>query len=127
VIRPPRVPEQPVAVLTVDQVRALLHTTRGRGFLEVRDATILRLMIDTGIRRAELTGLGVDDVDLDMNVVIVFGKGRRERALPFGKKTAMAIPACPQPTPACPPTRAVACREGSTDQRRPRQGAPETR
>jgi site-specific recombinase XerD len=90
-IRPPRVPEQPVAVLTEDQVRALLQTTRGRGFLEVRDAAILRLMIDTGIRRAELIGLGVDDIDLDMDVAIVLGKGRRERSLPFGKKTALAL------------------------------------
>jgi site-specific recombinase XerD len=90
-IRPPKVPEQPVPVLTEDQVRALLATTKGRGFLEVRDAAILRLLIDTGLRRAELTGLTVDDLDLDHDVAIVLGKGRRERALPFGKKTAMAL------------------------------------
>lgn len=80
-----------MAVLTEDQVRALLQTTRGRRFLEVRDAAILRVMIDTGIRRAELIGLEVEDVDLDMDVAIVLGKGRRERSLPFGKKTAMAL------------------------------------
>jgi integrase/recombinase XerC len=80
-----------VAVLTENQVRALLETTRGRGFLEVRDAAILRLMIDTGIRRAELIGLEVEDVDLDMDVAIVLGSGRREQSLPFGKKTAMAL------------------------------------
>jgi site-specific recombinase XerD len=70
---------------------ALLATTKGRGFLEVRDAAILRLLIDTGLRRAELTGLTVDDLDLDHEVAIVLGKGRRGRALPFGKKTAMAL------------------------------------
>jgi site-specific recombinase XerD len=70
---------------------ALLATTKGRGFLEVRDAAILRLLIDTGLRRTELTGLTVDDLDLDHEVAIVLGKGRRERALPFGKKTAMAL------------------------------------
>jgi site-specific recombinase XerD len=90
-IRTPGVPEQPVAVLAEDQVRSLLQTTRGRGFLEVRDAAILRLMIDTDIRRAELIGLGVEDIDLDMDVAVVLGKGRRERSLPFGKKTAMAL------------------------------------
>lgn len=90
-IRPPKVPEHPVPVLTEDQVRALLATTKGRGFLQVRDAAILRLLIDTGLRRAELTGLMVDDLDLDHDVAIVLGKGRRERALPFGKKTAMAL------------------------------------
>jgi site-specific recombinase XerD len=66
----------------------------------VRDAAILRLLIDTGLRRAEPTGLTIDDLDLDHDVAIVLGKGRRERALPFGKKTAMAarpLPAGPQP------------------------------
>src|SRR3712207_525186 len=43
------------------------------------------------MRRAELVGLTVNDVDLDLDVAIVLGKGRRERACPFGKKTAMAI------------------------------------
>ena len=43
------------------------------------------------MRRAELIGLHVKDVDLDLDVAIVLGKGRRERACPFGKKTSMAI------------------------------------
>jgi integrase len=48
-------------------------------------------MIDTGIRRAELLGMTVDDVDFDQDLVYVLGKGRRERACPFGRKTAMAL------------------------------------
>jgi site-specific recombinase XerD len=35
--------------------------------------------------------LTVDDVDLDQNVVVVLGKGRRPRACPFGHKTAVAL------------------------------------
>ncbi len=33
----------------------------------------------------------VEDVDLDQDVVYVLGKGRRERACPFGRRTAMAL------------------------------------
>jgi integrase len=48
-------------------------------------------MVGTGMRRAELLGLRVDDIDLDLDVAIVLGKGRRQRACPFGKKTSMAL------------------------------------
>jgi integrase/recombinase XerC len=42
-------------------------------------------------RRAELAGLRVADLDLDLDVALVLGKGRRERALPFGRNTAVAL------------------------------------
>lgn len=57
-MRPPHVPERPVPVLEVDQIRALLAAVKGRGFLEVRDTALIRMPLDTGMRRSELTGLG---------------------------------------------------------------------
>lgn len=59
--------------------------------MAVRDTAIIRVPIDTGIRRAELLGMTVEDVDLDQDVAYVLGKGRRERACPFGRRTAMAL------------------------------------
>ena len=56
-----------------------------------RDAAILRLILDSGIRRAEIAGLRVGDVDFDHKFVVVLGKGSRPRAVPFGRKTAQAI------------------------------------
>lgn len=90
-MRPPHIPEQPVPVLTEEQVRALLGTARTRDFLDLRDTAIIRLLLDTGMRRDELLGLKTSDVDFDHDVAIVLGKGRRERACPFGKKCAMAL------------------------------------
>jgi site-specific recombinase XerD len=43
------------------------------------------------MRRAEIAGLHVEDVDFDHNVALVLGKGRRPRACPFGRKTAQAL------------------------------------
>jgi site-specific recombinase XerD len=88
---PPAVDEQPVPVLQEDQIRALLNTARSREFLDLRDTAIIRLLIDTGMRRAELAGLRVEDLDLDQDIALVLGKGRRERACPFGKKTAVSL------------------------------------
>lgn len=59
--------------------------------MAVRDTAIIRVLIDTGIRRAELLGMTVEDVDFDQDVVYVLGKGRRERACPVGRRTAMAL------------------------------------
>ena len=67
-MRPPQVPEQPVPVLTDDQMRALLGTcAKGKDFVDRRDHAIMRLFMDTGMRLAEMAGLHVEDVDLDVH------------------------------------------------------------
>lgn len=90
-IRPPIVPDVPVAVVSEDDLRRLLKACDGRDFVNRRDTAILRLLIDTGMRRGELAGLNVDHVDLDQQVAVVLGKGRRPRSCPFGAKTAVAM------------------------------------
>jgi len=88
---PPAVPEDPPAMLTDDQVRALLRACEGKSFDGRRDTAILRLFIDTGMRRSELAYLKLDDLNLDQNFARVLGKGRRQRVCPFGRKTAQAL------------------------------------
>lgn len=90
-MKPPAVPEQPPLLLSTDQLRRVLKQCEGRDFYARRDLAILRLLLDTGMRRGELAGILVADIDWDLDVVIVTGKGRRDRACPFGKKTAVAL------------------------------------
>jgi site-specific recombinase XerD len=90
-MRPPTVPEQPPTILTEVQLSALLRACEGTGFDERRDMAIVRLFLDSGMRRAELTKLGVDDVDLHLRVAVALGRGSRRRACPFGKRTAQAL------------------------------------
>lgn len=90
-MRPPKVPEQPVAVLTLDEQRRLLATCEGRSFEARRDAALLRVFIDTGARLAEVAGLLVATIELDDGMLLVMGKGRRERRLPVGSLTVKAL------------------------------------
>jgi site-specific recombinase XerD len=90
-IKPPRVPEEPPEVLTEEQLARFLKACEGKDFDSRRDLALIRLLLDTGLRRSELAGLKVEDVDLDLNVAGVVGKFRRPRAVPFGRKTALAI------------------------------------
>lgn len=90
-VRKPSVDEPPPAVLSDDDLRKLLKVTEGRDFAARRDHAIIRLLIDTGMRRSELAILQLSEVDLDANVAVVTGKGNRRRTVPFGKKTARAL------------------------------------
>ncbi len=65
---------------------------RGRSLVDARrDTAIVMFLLDTGARRAELADLQLGDLDLDLDVAIVLGKGRRERALTYGRRTAVAL------------------------------------
>jgi site-specific recombinase XerD len=90
-MKPPIIPEQPVPVVPEDGLRRLLTTCAGKSFEDRRDTALILLLVDVGPRRAELMGLTVDDVDFDLDVLLVLGKGRRERALPFGRKSAVVL------------------------------------
>ncbi len=90
-MHPPHVPETPPPVLREEDLRKILDACAGTGFEERRDNAIIRLFLDTGMRRGELAGLRVEDVDFDQDVAIVLGKGRRPRACHFGHKTGQGL------------------------------------
>jgi integrase/recombinase XerC len=57
----------------------------------LRDLAIMELLYATGIRVGELCALDVDEVDRSRRVVRVFGKGRKERSVPYGVPAAAAL------------------------------------
>ena len=56
-----------------------------------RNRAILLLLLDTGIRAQELCDLTMEDVDRRNNRIQVFGKGAKERSLPFSPRTGQAL------------------------------------
>ena len=81
--------------LNAGEARALLEAAAVRAddgsAVGARDVAILELLYATGIRVGELCGLDVDDVDRGRRVVRVFGKGRKERTVPYGVPADRAI------------------------------------
>lgn len=90
-LRAPIQREQPVPLVSDQQLRALLKTCSGTAFAERRDLAIFRLLFDCGLRRKEVLGLALDDVDWQDETVRVLGKGGRYRYVPFGAKTGLAL------------------------------------
>jgi site-specific recombinase XerD len=95
-MKPPMVPDKPIPVVPEDALRRLLAACAGRASRPRRDTGLITFLLDTGARRGEVAGLRVADLDFDLDVALVLGKGRRERALPFGRMTAVArsLPTC---------------------------------
>jgi integrase/recombinase XerC len=58
-----------------------------------RDQAILETLYSTGARVAELTGLNLEDVDLNEGIATVLGKGRKERIVPLGRPAVAALQA----------------------------------
>lgn len=84
-------------VLRADEAAALVGAAAERAAADdpvgLRDALVLELLWATGVRVGELVGLDVDDVDRERHVLRVFGKGRKERTVPFGRPAARALDA----------------------------------
>lgn len=85
-------PEAPsVPVLTDEDLVAIVGACRGRGFVDRRDEAIIRLLIDCGLRVAEVSGVDVGHLDLDAESLVVTGKGSRVRPAYYGVKAGQAL------------------------------------
>ena len=93
-IRTPKAPKTLPRVMTAEQANSLLDQIAA-GKLErphpARDLAIFELLYGCGIRISELAGLNLADVDLAERWLLVRGKGKKERQVPFGSKAAAAL------------------------------------
>ena len=85
-LRPPKAFRALPRYLTPAQVETLLAAPDVSNPVGLRDRAVLEVMYATGLRASELTGLTTDSLDLDLGVVRVLGKGRKERLVPLGRE-----------------------------------------
>jgi integrase/recombinase XerD len=85
-VRAPKLPRRLPKSLPEAQVEALLAAPDPETPLGLRDRAMLETLYATGLRVSELTGLKIAEVSLDMGVVRVLGKGRKERLVPLGEE-----------------------------------------
>ena len=71
--------------LSVDDVFQLLGGLKIKGALDARDRAIFEVFYSTGIRVSELVGLNWRDIDFQLGIVRVVGKGSKERIVPIGE------------------------------------------
>jgi len=77
--------------LTTGEVEALLNACGSSTALQQRNRLIVELLYSCGLRISELTGVSIDDFDLQEGFVTVWGKGSRQRMVPLGDKARSAV------------------------------------
>ena len=88
-----KVPSGIPKALSEQEVELLLIAVTGVVSLAVRDRALLEFLYATGARVSEACGLSMSDVDMESNVARVFGKGSKERIVPFGRHAKEALEA----------------------------------
>jgi integrase/recombinase XerD len=89
----PKLPRSLPRPLTVEDVTRLLEAADTSTLDGLRDRAILELLYGAGLRISEVTGLDVDDLDLEEGSVRVVGKGGKEREVPVGRYAREAVEA----------------------------------
>ena len=91
VVGPKKKKPLPSFVREKDMDRLLDESLYDEGFEGCRDRAILEMFYATGMRRSELIGLDVADVDLSAKLIKVTGKRNKQRLIPFGDELAEGL------------------------------------
>jgi site-specific recombinase XerD len=88
----PTADERVIEIMTDDDVRAIIATTDGPGFLNRRDRALFHLAADCGLRRSEMAAALLSDLDLTTGRLILRGtKAGRDRMVPLSDRTRMEM------------------------------------
>ena len=80
----PKKEERLPAFFYEEEMELLFSACEGEDKKSLRDCAILEMLYATGIRVSELTSIRMSDIDDHLGIVMVMGKGRKERYVPFG-------------------------------------------
>jgi len=88
----PRLPKKLPRVPTIEEVNSVLdgEMPEVAAFPE-RDRLMLELLYGCGIRNSELVGINLDDIRISAEAILIRGKGKKERYVPFGASVRAAL------------------------------------
>ena len=90
-LEPLRVGRRLPRALPLEDIERLLAQTLGEDPLRLRDRALLELAYASGLRVSELLGLDMENLDLTRRLVVVLGKGDKQRVVPFGGAAARCL------------------------------------
>ncbi len=90
----PKLPKRLPRVPTIEEMNSVLDSQMPQvaAFPE-RDRLMFELLYGCGIRNSELTGINLDDIRLSAEAILIRGKGKKERYVPFGGSAKSALAA----------------------------------
>ena len=91
IVSTPRLEKHVPSFLTIDEIFALLNMPDVAKPAGLRDKAILEILYSSGLRVSELVEMNEDDLDLNLGIIKVMGKGKKERIVPIGSKAIEAL------------------------------------
>jgi len=90
----PKLPKKLPRVPTIEEMNSVIdgEMPEGAAFPE-RDRLMFELLYGCGIRNSELTGINLEDIRLSAEAILIRGKGKKERYVPFGDSVKSALTA----------------------------------
>lgn len=85
-IQSPRQPVRLPKILDLNEIEAIMEAIDINTNKGIRDRAIIETLYSTGVRVSELITLEMNNVFFQHNVIRVFGKGSKERIIPFGDR-----------------------------------------
>ena len=90
-LKTPKVPETIVDILTPKEISRVLESESANTPIGARNHAMLVLALDSGLRLSEIVTLERRNLDLDQGILTAFGKGAKERMVPFGYTATKAL------------------------------------
>ena len=90
-VEPPRIPSEIQPYYQPDDVETVVKSIGRSTSLNLRDAAMVMVLYDSGVRAAELCGMKVSDLDWRDQTILVTGKASKQRRVGLGSKSAMAV------------------------------------
>jgi integrase/recombinase XerC len=88
----PKLPKKLPRVPTIEEMNSVLDGQMPEvASVPERDRLMLELLYGCGIRNSELTGINLDDIRLSAEAILIRGKGKKERYVPFGDSVRAAL------------------------------------
>lgn len=97
-LREDKISENPVATISYknktlrlprhlyqEELDKIFGAARGTEPLDYRNVALMELLYATGIRVSECKNIQITDIDMDLGVILIYGKGNKERYVPFGQ------------------------------------------
>lgn len=82
----PKLPKHLPKVMTVEEINSIINSN-----LNTIQSLIVELLYGCGLRVSELVNLNINDIDMKSKYVKCYGKGSKERIVPFGQKAKSAL------------------------------------
>ena len=90
-VKLPKAPTKLIEPLTPDEIHKIIDSIDIHSYTGIRNHALLITLLDTGIRENEITGITLNNLNLQDGCIKVMGKGAKERIVPIGRYTRMVL------------------------------------